>query len=99
MLLNEMADASEAVAGTSSRLAKVEILARALHDAGPAEVRIAVAYLSGELPQRQIGVGWVTLREAAPPADHPSLTLTDVDAAFTAIGAVSGKGSVAARRQ
>ena len=99
MLLSEMADASEAVAGTSSRLAKVEVLARALHDAGPAEVTIAVAYLSGELPQRQIGVGWATLRDAAPPAGAPSLTLADVDAAFTAIGSVSGKGSVAARKE
>ena len=94
-----MADASEAVAATSSRLAKIEALAKALHDAGPAEVTIAVAYLSGELPQRQIGVGWATLRQAAPPADTPTLTLTDVDAAFTAIGSVSGKGSVAVRKQ
>lgn len=99
VLLSEIADASEAVAGTSSRLAKIEVLARALHGAGPAEVTIAVAYLSGELPQRQIGVGWATLRETVPPAGHASLTLTDVDAAFTAIGSVSGKGSVAARRQ
>ncbi len=99
MLLSDIADASEAVAETSSRLAKIEVLAKALHDAGPAEVTLAVAYLSGELPQRQIGVGWATLREAAPPADIPTLTLTDVDAAFTAIGTVSGKGSVAARKQ
>src|ERR1700748_1693313 len=94
-----MADASEAVAATSSRLAKIEVLAKALHDAGPAEVTIAVAYLSGELPQRQIGVGWATLRQAPPPADTPTLTLTEVDAAFTAIGAASGKGSQAARKQ
>jgi DNA ligase-1 len=99
VLLSEMADSSEAVAATSSRLAKIEVLARALHDAGPAEVTIAVAYLSGELPQRQIGVGWATLRQAAPPADTPTLTLTDVDAAFTAIGSVSGKGAVATRKQ
>src|ERR1700753_4100660 len=93
-----MADASEAVAATSSRLAKIEVLATALHDAGPAEVTIAVAYLSGELPQRQIGVGWATLRQAPPPAEAATLTLTEVDAAFTAIGAASGKGSVAARK-
>ena len=99
VLLSEMAGASAAVAGTSSRLAKIEVLAKALHDAGPAEVTIAVAYLSGELPQRQIGVGWATLKDAAPPADQPSLTLTDVDAAFTAIGSVSGTGSVATRKQ
>jgi DNA ligase-1 len=99
VLLSEMAEASEAVAATSSRLAKIEVLARALHDAGPAEVTIAVAYLSGELPQRQIGVGWATLRQAAPPAEVPTLTLTEVDDVFSAIGAVAGKGSVAARKQ
>ena len=99
VLLSEIADSSAAVAGTSSRLAKIEVLATALRDAGPAEVPIAVAYLSGELPQRQIGVGWATLRQAAPPADTPALTLTEVDAAFTAIGSVSGKGSVATRKQ
>jgi ATP-dependent DNA ligase I len=99
VLLSEMADASEAVAATSSRLAKIEVLAKALHDAGPAEVTIAVAYLSGELPQRQIGVGWATLRQAPPPVEEATLTLTEVDAAFTAIGAASGKGSVAVRKQ
>src|SRR5580693_493171 len=99
VLLSEMADASEAVAATSSRLAKIAVLATALHDAGPAEVTIAVAYLSGELPQRQIGVGWATLRQAPPPAEAATLTLTEVDAAFTAIGSASGKGSQAARKQ
>ena len=94
-----MAEASDAVAATSSRLAKIEVLAKALHDAGPAEVTIAVAYLSGELPQRQIGVGWATLRQAPAPADRPTLTLTDVDAAFDAIGAVAGQGSQATRKQ
>jgi ATP-dependent DNA ligase I len=99
VLLSEIAEASEAVAGTSSRLAKIDVLAASLRSAGPAEVAIAVAYLSGELPQRQIGVGWATLREPVPPAAEPALTLTDVDAAFTAIGSVSGQGSVALRKQ
>ena len=99
MLLSEIAEASEAVAGTSSRLAKIEVLAAALRSAGPAEVAIAVAYLSGELPQRQIGVGWATLREPVPPAAEPSLTLTGVDAALSAIGSVAGPGSVARRKQ
>src|SRR6201989_3011299 len=98
VLLSEMAEASEAVAATSSRLAKIEVLARALHDAGPAEVTIAVAYLSGELPQRQIGVGWATLREAGPPAGTATVTFAEVNAALDAIGAVTGKGSVAARK-
>ncbi len=86
------------VATTSARLAKIEALAAALRAAGPLEVPIAVAYLSGELPQRQIGVGWAALKGGFPAADAPSLTLSDVDSGFAAIGAVSGKGSAAARK-
>ena len=98
MLLTEIAEVSRVVATTGARLAKIETLAGALRQAGPLEVPIAVAYLSGELPQRQIGVGWATLRDGFPPADRPTLTLSDVDAGFSAIGAVSGKGSAAARK-
>ena len=98
MLLSEIAEVSRAVAGTSARLAKIETLAAALREAGPLEVPIAVAYLSGELPQRQIGVGWAALRDGFAPAQAPTLTLSEVDSGFSAIGAVSGKGSAAARK-
>ena len=98
MLLSEIAEVSQAVAGTSARLAKIGTLAGALREAGPLEVPIAVAYLSGELPQRQIGVGWAALRDGFAPAQAPTLTLSEVDSGFSAIGAVSGKGSAAARK-
>ena len=98
MLLSEIAEVSRAVAGTSARLAKIDMLAAALREAGPLEVPIAVAYLSGELPQRQIGVGWAALRDGFAPAQAPTLTLSEVDSGFSAIGAVSGKGSTAARK-
>ena len=98
MLLSEIAEVSRAVASTSARLAKIELLAAALREAGPLEVPIAVAYLSGELPQRQIGVGWAALRDGFAPAQAPALTLSEVDSGFSAIGAVSGKGSTAARK-
>jgi len=98
VLLSEIAEVSRAVAGTSARLAKIELLAAALREAGPLEVPIAVAYLSGELPQRQIGVGWAALRDGFAPAQVPTLTLSEVDSGFSAIGAVSGKGSAAARK-
>ena len=68
MLLAEIAEVSQAVAATSARLAKIDMLAAALREAGPLEVPIAVAYLSGELPQRQIGVGWAALRDGFPAA-------------------------------
>jgi ATP-dependent DNA ligase I len=111
MLLSRIAEVSQAVAATGARLAKIEALAGALREAGPVEVPIAVAYLSGELPQRQIGVGWAALRgvsggrppgpasrDGFAPAAGPSLSLSEVDAAFSAIGALSGKGSAAARK-
>jgi ATP-dependent DNA ligase I len=99
VLLAELADISRAVAADPARLAKIEALADALRSATPDEAPIAVAYLSGELPQRQIGVGWAALRDAPPPAAEPSLTITDVDAAFTRIGALAGKGSAGQRRR
>jgi ATP-dependent DNA ligase I len=99
VLLAELTEVSRAVAATRARLVKIETLAGALRSAETSEVPIAVAYLSGELPQRQIGVGWAALRDAPPPAAEPSLTLTDLDEAFSRIGALAGKGSTGERRQ
>jgi len=99
VLLAELAEVSRNVAATRARLAKIDALAAALRAATPHEAPIAVAYLSGELPQRQIGVGWAALRDRPPAAAGPSLTITEVDEAFTRIGAQAGKGSTALRRQ
>lgn len=101
MLLLDVATTSLDVGGTSSRLSKVahiaDLLRRAAAD--PDEVAIVVSWLSGELRQRQIGVGWAALRSRPPPAPHPALTVAAVDASFSEIGAVSGKGSQARRAQ
>jgi ATP-dependent DNA ligase I len=99
VLLAEVAEVSRAVAGSSGRLAKIAAIASALRDAAPDEVGVVVAYLSGELPQRQIGVGWASLRSAPPASAAASLTVLGVDAAFTEIGAVIGPGSVAERKR
>ncbi|TDD36209.1 ATP-dependent DNA ligase [Actinomadura sp. KC06] len=99
MLIADITRTSAAVASTSGRKAKVAALAECLRAAEPGEAAIVVFYLSGELPQRQIGVGYASLRDVPPPAAEPSLTVPEVDAAFTEIGAVSGAGSVARRRE
>ncbi|HEY6493009.1 MAG TPA: ATP-dependent DNA ligase [Trebonia sp.] len=99
MLLAELAGVSRTVSATSARLAKVAALATALRDAAGDEIPVVVAYLSGELPQRQIGVGWAALRSVPPPAEVASLTVLGVDEAFTRIGAVAGKGSTAERKR
>jgi DNA ligase-1 len=89
------------VGSTSSRLTKVAHIAELLRRAAPDPklVAIIVSWLSGELPQRQIGVGWASLRSRPPAATDPALTVTDVDATFSEIGAVSGKGSQARRAE
>jgi DNA ligase-1 len=99
VLLAELAEVSRAVAGTPARLGKIDALSSALRSATPEEAPVVVAWLSGELPQRQIGVGWAALRSAPPPASAPSLTVSDVDEAFSRIGAQSGKGSAAERKR
>ena len=99
MLLAEIAEASSEVASTSSRLAKIDRLATCLRSATPDEVAIAVAYLSGELPQGTVGVGWAALRDPASPADMSTLELLEVDDAITRLKGISGKGSQAARRE
>lgn len=100
VLLLDVASTSLNVGGTSSRLTKVahiaDLLRRAAAD--PQAVAIIVSWLSGELRQRQIGVGWASLRSRPPPGpEPPTLTVAGVDAAFSEIGAVSGKGSQARR--
>jgi ATP-dependent DNA ligase I len=98
MRMRDLADASAAVRATSARGEKTEALAGLLRQAGPGEVMPAVAFLSGALTQRQIGVGWAQLRDPPPPAAASTLTVPEVDTAFGAIGALSGPGSQAARR-
>jgi DNA ligase-1 len=99
--LVDVAIASAEVGASSSRLAKIAKIADLLRGAGehddPKLVAIIVSWLSGELPQRQIGVGWAALRSLPPPAADPSLTVIDVDARFSDIGAAAGKGSQARR--
>jgi DNA ligase-1 len=98
MLLAELAATSEAVRATSKRTEKIERLAEALRRMAPEEVEAGVAFLSGELRQRQIGVGWAALRDLPPTAGDATLTIGDAAEAFARIGATTGQGSQAARR-
>jgi DNA ligase-1 len=101
--LIDVASASTDVGSVSARLVKIgriaELLKEAAAESDPTLVAVIVAWLSGELPQRQIGVGWAALRSLPEAADAPSLTVRGVDATFTEIGAVAGKGSQARRAE
>lgn len=113
MLLGEVVRTSAAVAATPGRLAKVELIAALLSEAPPDELIIAASFLSGDLTQRQIGVGYAALTDllggygsAAPPGSPvgpppgvPELTLTGTDRVLGQVGALAGPGSQAERRR
>jgi DNA ligase-1 len=98
VLLDELARTSFAVAETSSRSAKTELLASCLRQLHPEEVGVAVTYLSGTL--ERLGVGWASLRDLPSPADPPpTLELREVADVLARIGAAEGAGSKGARKR
>jgi DNA ligase-1 len=98
-LLADLVAASQSVAGTSSRSAKVALLAELLARLDRDEVAIAVGLLSGAPRQGRVGVGYATIYAIRPvPAGDASLTVHDLDAAVAGIEAARGSGSAARRR-
>ncbi len=99
-LLADVVAASREVAGTSSRTRKVTILADLLRALEPAEVPIAVGFLTGVPRQGRIGVGYRTVygieRRAT---DQTSLTIADLDGAITEVQEATGSGSGARRKE
>lgn len=99
MFLREVVATSEAVASTSKRLAKIELLAAVISKLDPDEIEIGIGFLTGGLRQGTIGVGYTALRELVPAAAEPTLTLLETDELLTTISATSGPGSQAERRR
>ncbi|HEU5356061.1 MAG TPA: ATP-dependent DNA ligase [Actinocrinis sp.] len=99
MLFAEVVQVSATVAATRSRLAKVDALAGVLRAAAadpdaPAAVRVVAAFLVGVPLQGRFGTGWRTLVQLdAPPADAPTLTVSEVDNTLESLAGTSGTGS------
>jgi DNA ligase-1 len=96
-LLAEVVRASAEVAATSSRLAKTRTIADFLRALEPGEIELALPWLSGEIRQGKLTIGYAALRSAMGEAAPASLTVHDVDRAFEALKAVKGKGAAAQR--
>jgi len=98
-LLSELVGTSQRVSANSARSIKVRELAAFLRTLSAQEVEIAVHYLSGEIPQGRIGIGYSALQSAAacPLATTASLSLTELDRELTSLAAVRGAGSAAKR--
>jgi DNA ligase 1 len=111
MLLDEVVRTSAAVAAASARLAKIALIADLLTRVPATEIAVAVSFLSGDLTQRQIGVGYAALTDlmggygaaAVPalpdPGAEPQLTLAETDEILGEIGGLAGQGSQAERRR
>src|SRR5436190_419957 len=99
MKLATLTKVSAAVAATTSRLEKIALLADFLRACEPGEVAIAIGFLTGWPRQGKLGVGWATVATARnePPAVQPALELHEVDAVFSTIPGISGKGSATER--
>jgi DNA ligase-1 len=97
---NKLVEVSRRISETSRRLQKIGLLAEFLKRSAPDEIPIAVSYLSGNLRQGKIGIGYASLRDAtlSPQSTQP-LTLYEVDAAFQRISETAGPGSSAVRLQ
>jgi DNA ligase-1 len=98
MLLAELVEASSKVGATRARTTKVAVLAEVLGRAGADEVGPAAAFLSGQLRQGRVGVGWGLLSAVdVAPAAGPTITVGEVDRAVGALAVLTGAGSTTAR--
>jgi DNA ligase-1 len=98
-LLANLVETSQRVGTTPGRLAKIRELAALLRALAPEEIETGALYLSGEIQQRRIGIGYATLRTAASnsPADAASISIGQMDAFLTDLAAIRGAGSTANR--
>jgi DNA ligase-1 len=99
-LLAEVVRASAAVASTSSRLAKIRVIADCLRALAPEEIEIALPWLSGDIRQGKLALGYASLKSAmGNPSATAGLTVKEVDAAFQDLKTIKGKGSAATRER
>jgi DNA ligase-1 len=97
-LLAEVARASARVAGNPGRLVKVREIAALLKRLQPDEVDIAIPFLSGELRQGKLSIGYGALQTARRHGQsQPLLALRDVDSTFAQLKETKGKGAASQR--
>ena len=98
-LLAALVQASQRVGASAARRIKVSELAALLKVLTPDEIDIGVHYLSGEIPQGKIGIGYAAVRAAAatPAADLGKLSIAEVDDKLSELAGMRGGGSAARR--
>jgi DNA ligase-1 len=92
MLFRILAETSESLAETRSRLRKIDLLEGCLRLFAADEIETGVGYLIGNLRQGRIGLGPSIVRHAlgVGASDAPTLRIGDVDSAFEQIATTTG---------
>jgi DNA ligase-1 len=100
MLLAQVVETSRRVGETSKRLEKIDMIAGLLKQLHPDEIEVAVSFLSGNISQGRIGVGYAAMRDrVSANGGAPTLQLLDVDRTIDEITKVSGAGAESRRRE
>jgi DNA ligase-1 len=96
MLLKDLVDASKKVSATTRRKEKTFLLGESLKRARGLEIALAASYLSGQIPQGRLGIGWAVLQKAMEnPVERPRpLSLLEVNRYFEEIARAKGAGAV-----
>jgi DNA ligase-1 len=95
MQLKHLVELVGKVRATSKKTEKISLSAHFLRQTRGKETELAAQYLSGNLPQGRIGIGWAMISAAMvddPPAGTP-LTLAEMDQVLSAIASEQGSGS------
>jgi DNA ligase-1 len=95
LFLRDLVDISEKVGAAPKKKEKASLLAQFFRRAREKEISLAAFYLSGELPQGRLGIGWATLQEAFKGSSfQPNpLSLIDLDLYLESIAREKGSGS------
>ncbi|HEY6642143.1 ATP-dependent DNA ligase [Povalibacter sp.] len=100
MFFSDLVAASNRIAATRSRLAKLRELAQCLRAMTPEEIEAGALWLAGETRQGKIGVGYSVVQQVrgTVAASAAQLSLHDIDVALTELQETKGSGSAARRR-
>ncbi len=95
MLLKDLVEVSKRVGATTRKKEKASLLSEYLKSGQGPEIALATSYLSGQIPQGSLGIGWAALQKTLGNLDKRPrpLSLQEVNRFFDQIAQSRGAGS------
>ncbi len=96
MLFKDLVDISKRVRATTRKKEKTSLLAECLKRAQGREIALAASYLSGQIPQGRLGIGWAVLQKSLEILDQRPrmVSLLEVNRYFDETVRSKGAGAV-----